>query len=77
MKNKHSLTISGVELTLTSENNDQYVDALAGELTRRINTIAVSGVGVTKLQAAIVCALDLLDENYRLKMLMDENHITG
>lgn len=45
---------------------------LALELTRRINSIALSTSGVTKLQAAVVCALDLLDENYRLKLLIED-----
>lgn len=72
MKNRHDLTIAGVDLTLNSDNNEDYVQKLAVELTRRINGIALSSSGVTKLQAAIVCALDLLDENYRLKLLIED-----
>ena len=72
MKNKHNITIAGVDLTLNSENSEEYVQKLALELTRRINSIALSTSGVTKLQAAVVCALDLLDENYRLKLLIEE-----
>ena len=72
MKNKHNITIAGVDLTLNSENSEEYVQKLALELTRRINSIALSTSGVTKLQAAVVCALDLLDENYRLKLLIED-----
>ena len=39
MKNKHYLTIAGVDLTLNSENSEEYVQKLALELTRRINSI--------------------------------------
>ena len=73
MKNKHYLTIAGVDLTLNSEDSEEYVQKLALELTRRINSIALSSSGVTKLQAAVVCALDLLDENYRLKLLIEDD----
>ena len=72
MKNPHKITIAGVDLTLNSENSEEYVQKLAVELTRRINSIALSSSGVTKLQAAVVCALDLLDENYRLKLLIED-----
>ncbi len=72
MKNTHKITIAGVDLTLNSENSEEYVQKLAVELTRRINSIALSSSGVTKLQAAVVCALDLLDENYRLKLLIED-----
>lgn len=72
MKSKHNITIAGVDLTLNSENSEEYVQKLALELTRRINSIALSTSGVTKLQAAVVCALDLLDENYRLKLLIED-----
>jgi len=60
MKNTHKLTIACVDLVLNSE------------LTRRINGIALSSSGVTKMQAAVVCALELLDENCRLKLLLED-----
>ena len=72
MKNTHKITIAGVDLTLNSENSEEYVQKLALERTRKINSIALSSSGVTKLQAAVVCALDLLDENYRLKLLIED-----
>ena len=68
MKNTHKINIAGVEMMLNSENGEEYVQKLAAELTRRISTISLSAAGVSKLQAAVVCALDLLDENVRLKM---------
>lgn len=72
MKNTHKLTIAGVDLVLNSDNNEDYVQKLALELTRRINGIALSSSGVTKMQAAVVCALELLDENCRLKLLLED-----
>lgn len=71
MKRLYTLDIAGEELKLRSDDEPKYVQHLAHELTKKINYYALSGAGVSKLQAAIVCALDLLDENYRLKSLME------
>ncbi len=72
MKYNHKLNIAGVELPLTSSNNEKYVQALASELSRRMNTLTSSAVGISKLEAALVCALDLLDENCNLKLDIEE-----
>ncbi len=72
MKTSHKLNIAGIEMMLNSENDAEYVQKLAAELTRRISTISLSAAGVSKTQAAIVCALDLLDENVRLKLEISE-----
>ena len=71
MKRLYTLDIAGEELKLRSDDEPKYVQHLAHELTKKINYYALSGAGVSKLQAAIVCALELLDENYRLKSLME------
>ena len=71
MKRQYTLDIAGEELKLRSDDEPKYVQHLAHELTKKINYYALSGAGVSKLQAAIVYALDLLDENYRLKSLME------
>ena len=71
MKRQYTLDIAGEELKLRSDDEPKYVQHLAHELTKKIYYYALSGAGVSKLQAAIVCALDLLDENYRLKSLME------
>lgn len=73
MKYTHKLSIAGQQLTLCSEDNPEYVDKLAQELSRRINTLMLSGAEVTKLDAAIVCALDLMNENRKLKLMLDGN----
>jgi len=71
-KNVHNITVSGVELTLSSDNVTEYVEKLAQDLTKRINKLEFSNLGVSKLSAAIVCALDLLDENYRLRLQIED-----
>ncbi len=72
MKQNHKVVIAGVELPLSSENDERYVQMLASELGKRINTMTVSVKGIGKLEAAIVCALDLLDENCRLRLELED-----
>ena len=72
MKYKHSISVAGENLSLCSGDNPAYVERLAGELTERIHTLMLSGADVDVTKAAIVCALDLLDENVKLKSLLKE-----
>ena len=72
MKYKHSISVAGENLSLCSGDNPAYVERLAGELTKRIHTLMLSGADVDVTKAAIVCALDLLDENVKLKFLLKE-----
>ena len=72
MKYSHNVIIAGESLYLCSEDAPDYVEKLATELTRRINTTMLSGADVDVTKAAIVCALDLLDENVKLKSLLKE-----
>lgn len=71
-KNVHTITVAGEKLTLTSTNRNDYVDKLAEDLTERINALTHSSISASKLSATIVCALDLLDENYRLKLQIED-----
>ena len=71
-KKLHSITVSGVELSLKSTYSEEYVSSLANDLTKRINKLEYASVGTSKLAATIVCALDLLDENYRLRLELED-----
>lgn len=73
MKYKHEITVAGERLLLCSDDNPEYVERLASELSRMIGTTMLSGAEITKLDAAIVCALDLLNENKRLKAIIEDN----
>ena len=68
MKHNHDINIAGVHLPLSSDNDERYVQMLASELSRRIGHMTATQCGITKLEAAIVCALDLLDENCQMKL---------
>lgn len=72
MKRQYTLDIAGEELKVRSDDDPKYVQHLAHELTKRVNYFLLSGAGVQKTSAMLMCALDLLDENYRLKSLMED-----
>jgi cell division protein ZapA (FtsZ GTPase activity inhibitor) len=72
MKHNHDINIAGVPLPLSSDNDERYVQILAAELTRRIGNMTNGQTSITKLEAALVCALDLLDENCRLKLELED-----
>lgn len=72
MKHNHNLNIAGVQLPLSSDNDERYVQILASELSRRIGSMTGGQTNITKLEAALVCALDLLDENCRLKLELED-----
>ena len=74
MKNIHHLEIAGTELSLMSEETNAYVEKLAAELNRRINTTRLSGTNVSVTKAAIVVALDLLDEIQKMKVLIETSN---
>ena len=71
-KNVHKIMISGVGLDLSSGNDTEYVEKLAALVSQRVNTLSLSGSGITKMDAALVYALDLLDENFKLKIALAE-----
>ena len=71
MKHNHNLNIAGVQLPLSSDNDERYVQILASELSRRITNMTAQ-TSITKLEAALVCALDLLDENCHLKLELED-----
>jgi len=69
-KRKISLDIAGSRIAVVTDENEAYVRKLAEFITQRVNTISVGGA--TKTEAALLLALDLLDENFKLKMKLSE-----
>ncbi len=69
-KKKISLDIAGNRLSIVTDENEAYVRKLADFITQRVNTLCLSGA--TKTDAALLLALDLLDENFKLKMKLSE-----
>ncbi|MBE6654963.1 MAG: cell division protein ZapA [Ruminococcaceae bacterium] len=71
-KRKVSLNIAGNKISLVTDESPEYVEKLGALVSQRVNTLALSGSGISKMDAALVYALDLLDENFKLKMALAE-----
>ena len=71
-KRKVSLNIAGNKISLVTDESPEYVEKLGARVSQRVNTLALSGSGISKMDAALVYALDLLDENFKLKMALAE-----
>ena len=69
-KKKISLDIAGNRIVVVTDQNEEYVRKLAAFITQRVNSICSSGAA--KTDAALLLALDLLDENFKLKMKLSE-----
>ncbi len=72
IKRKVTLNIAGSTIYLITDENPEYVQKLAAVVSKKVNTLALSGSGISKTDAAFVYALDLLDENLKLKAALEE-----
>lgn len=73
VKRKIELNIAGNDLFLVTDEDEEYVKRLAAKISKRVNTLALSGGGISKTDAALVCALELLDENCKLKIALEDS----
>ena len=69
-KRKILLDIAGNRIAVVTDQNEEYVRKLASFITQRVNAICASGTA--KTDAALLLSLDLLDENFKLKMKLAE-----
>lgn len=61
MKEKYSVEIAGLRLTLVTEEDESYIRALADKLDRQLGAVIMANTRSTKVEAAIFCALDCMD----------------
>jgi cell division protein ZapA (FtsZ GTPase activity inhibitor) len=71
-KKKINLEIAGSRIPLVTDENEEYVQKLAALVSQKVSAIALSGSGITKTDAALVYALTLLDENFKLRLELAE-----
>ena len=67
MKNKCSINISGIQLTVHTDYEDAFVGALAENVTEQMNAILQASPRSSKLDAALLLLLDLTDQNARME----------
>ncbi len=71
MKERYIVEISGIELNLLSDENEEYVLGLAKIIDGRINGMVMSNKRCSKTEAALVCALDYLDDKLKTALTLE------
>lgn len=61
MKQKYPIKVAGADLTILTDEPEEYVYGLAKLLDRRINDMVVNNKKCSRLDAAVLCALEYLD----------------
>ena len=67
--------IYGQRYALTGSDNPGYVESLASHVDRRMKDIAASSPTVDSLKVAVLAAVNIADEYFRLKM--DGSQVEG
>ncbi|MBQ7500026.1 MAG: cell division protein ZapA [Clostridia bacterium] len=67
MAEKYKLIIGGTEIKVFTDESEEYVNALAGELNERITKLMINNPRCTKLDSLILSALDILDDKKKLE----------
>lgn len=74
--NKHTVFVAGKRFILLSEDNEEYVQKLASEVSRTINEISEANPKMESRSCAILCALDYADdknkETQRIKSISEK-----
>ncbi len=67
MKNKCQVKISGMQLNVHTDYEQDFVDALAENVTERLEEVLRASRYYSKLDAALLLLLDLTDQNARME----------
>ncbi len=68
MKYKHTITIADIQMNIITEEETEVVEAMVGVLDRRIREIFLKSENrCTKIEAALLCALDYCSEKSKLQ----------
>jgi cell division protein ZapA len=71
MKERYTVVISGMELNLLSDEQEEYVLGLAKIIDGRINGMVMSTKRCNKTEAALLCALDYLDDKLKTALTLE------
>lgn len=63
---KYDIEIAGIAMTVKTDENEDFVNYVVGELDSKINTMVAHNPRCTKTEAAILCALEYNCERARL-----------
>lgn len=65
MKERYNIKITDIQLTILSDEPEDFVYATVNQLDERIRNLAVQNKRCSKLDAALLCALDSLGEKIK------------
>ncbi len=72
MKQKYSIMIADVELNVTVDEEQETVEYIVGVVDRKMRDILLKSKYCPKIQAALLCALDLCADKVKLKQEGEE-----
>jgi Cell division protein ZapA. len=70
MKEKYNIIIAGVEMSIVTDDSEEYITELADQIDERVNNMVMSSRKCGKLEAALFCTLDFLDEKTKTDLAM-------
>ena len=65
MKQKYNIEITDIQLTVVSDEPEDFITATVAQLDKRIRDLTVHNKRCSKLDAALLCALDSLGEKLK------------
>lgn len=65
MKEKFCIEIAGIQMTILSDEGEEFVNTTVSQLDRRIRDLTVQNKRCSKLDATLLCALDFLGEKIK------------
>ncbi len=73
MKQKFPIKVADIEFNILSEGSKEEVDAIVKEVDERIRAVCSKSVSISKIEAAILCALDYCSQCRNIEDSMDKN----
>ena len=65
-KTRYSVTVAGVPLSILTDESEEFLTRTADDLSAQIKMITSHSFCISKLDAAILCALDALGEKAKV-----------
>ena len=77
MNEKYTVRISGAELHIVTDESEEYLKSIAETIDKRMTDMIVSNKRCSRLDAALICAVDYLDGKLKaeeeIRRLKEEN----
>lgn len=70
-KNKVTFTVAGSDITILTNDSQEYIRSVAAGVDDKINAYTKNGARITVTQAAILAAMEYADENRRKENILD------